>query len=141
MENPRISIPGGNGRMGRTLITEILNSKNAMLSNCTCLPDEPELGMDLGLLAGQDKIGQFLTNDKLSITENTDVIIDFTSPKASLFHAKIASEKGIPIVIGTTGFEKKELEELKLYSMKIPIVYSANFNNDRPYWRFNVQRP
>ncbi len=128
MKNPRISIPGGNGRMGRTLIKEILNSETTILSNCTCLTGEPEQGIDLGLLAGQDKIEKYLTDEMLSITKDTDVIIDFTIPKASLFHAKIASENGIPIVIGTTGFEEKELDELKSYGKKIPIVYSANFS-------------
>ena len=48
MSNPRISIPGGNGRMGKTLIKEILNNSKLSLSNSTCLTGEPELGIDLG---------------------------------------------------------------------------------------------
>ena len=128
MGNPRISIPGGNGRMGKTLIKEILNSDETLLSNCTCLKGEPELGIDLGVLSGQNKLGKYLTDDKHSIVENTDVIIDFTVPEASLYHAKIASEKQIPIVIGTTGFDEKQFEELRKISKIIPIVYSANFS-------------
>ena len=71
MGNPRISIPGGNGRMGKTLIKEILNSDETLLSNCTCLKGEPELGIDLGVLSGQNKLGKYLTDDKHSIVENT----------------------------------------------------------------------
>ena len=56
MANPRISIPGGNGRMGKTLIKEILDADKVSLSNCTCLTGEPELGVDLGILAGKNKI-------------------------------------------------------------------------------------
>ena len=109
MSNPRISIPGGNGRMGKTLIKEILNNNKLSLSNSTCLTGEPELGIDLGILAGHNKIDRFLTDDKSSIVENTDVIIDFTVPEASLFHAKIVSGHRIPIVIGTTGSMKINL--------------------------------
>ena len=128
MSNPRISIPGGNGRMGKTLIKEILNNGKLSLSNSTCLTGEPELGIDLGILAGKNKIDRFLTDDKSSIVENTDVIIDFTVPEASLFHAKIASEHRIPIVIGTTGLNENQLTELRDIGKLIPIVYSANFS-------------
>ncbi len=128
MANPRISIPGGNGRMGKTLIKEILDADKVSLSNCTCLTGEPELGVDLGILAGKNKIDKYLTDDKFSIVENTDVIIDFTVPEASLFHAKIAAENRVPIVIGTTGFNEKQLSELKEIGKIIPIVYSANFS-------------
>ncbi len=128
MEPIKISIPGGNGRMGKTLINLILENNDLILANASCLPGEKEIGMDLGLLAGKNKIEKYLTDNKNSIYENTDVIIDFTSPEASLFHTKIASEKNIPIIIGSTGFKEIELEKLKKFSKKIPIVYSANFS-------------
>ena len=128
MKKTRISIPGGNGRMGKTLINQILSSKDLSIGNSSCLPNEDEKGIDLGLLVGKNKVNKFLTDDKQIIFENTDVIIDFTVPEASIYHAKKASEIGIPIVIGTTGIGKKEFSKLKEFSKKIPIVYSANFS-------------
>ena len=128
MDKIKISIPGGNGRMGRTLISQILNSDNLTLSSSNTLANEKEVGIDLGTLVGLEKINKKLTDDKYVIYQDTDVIIDFTTPESSLFHAQTASEKGIPIVIGTTGFDKKQLELLKNLSTFIPIVISANFS-------------
>ena len=128
MQTLKISIPGGNGRMGRTLLNQILSTKNLVIGNSSCLPGEKEKGMDLGILAGKDKINKFLTDDAYAIFLDTDVIIDFTVPEASLNHAELASEKGIPIVIGTTGFNNHQFNKLKELSKKIPIVYSANFS-------------
>ena len=46
----RISIPGGTGRMGRTLIKEIINDKSLTISKSYCLTHEEENGLDLGTL-------------------------------------------------------------------------------------------
>ena len=128
MKKIRISIPGGNGRMGKTLINQILSTNDLSIGNASCLPNEAEKGIDLGLLVGQNKVNKFLSDNKDVIFENTDVIIDFTVPEASLFHAKIASEHRIPIVIGTTGLNENQLTELRDIGKLIPIVYSANFS-------------
>ena len=106
----KISIPGGNGRMGKSLIKEILNDKSLKIASSSCLPDEVEKGFDLGTLVGKNKINKYLTEDKMSIFNNTDVIIDFTIPEASIFHVENAALYNIPIVIGTTGFTNSELK-------------------------------
>ena len=116
MQTIKISIPGGNGRMGRTLLNEILAKKNLTIGNSTCLTEDKEKGLDLGILAGKDKINKFLTDNLNAIYLDTDVIIDFTVPEASLNHAKIASEDGIPIVIGTTGLNQNQFKQLKQYA-------------------------
>ena len=56
MKNISISIPGGNGRMGRTLLKLILENENYNLVSSTCLPGETEEGIDIGLLVGKNKI-------------------------------------------------------------------------------------
>ena len=124
----KISIPGGNGRMGKSLIKEILNDKALEIASSSCLPDEVENGYDLGTLVGHNKIDKYLTDNKMSIFKNTDVIIDFTIPQASIFHVENAALHNIPIVIGTTGFTNSELKKIKSYSNKIPIIHSANFS-------------
>ena len=128
MNKIKVSIPGGNGRMGKTLIGLILENEQLIMGNASCLPDEQEIGMDLGLLVGKNKIDKYLTDKKNFIFQDTDVVIDFTVPEASIAHAETASQKRIPIVIGTTGFNEKEIIKLKELSKKIPIVLSANFS-------------
>ena len=124
----KISIPGGNGRMGKTLIKEIIENENLELANSYCLPNEKEKGLDLGTLVGHNPIEKILTDNASSIFEDTDVIIDFTVPEASIFHVEEAANHKIPIVIGTTGFSNEQFDKIKSFSNKIPIVYSANFS-------------
>ena len=60
MENVLVSIPGGNGRMGKTLIGLILEYTKFNLAHATCFPGEDEEGMDIGLLVGRGKISKEL---------------------------------------------------------------------------------
>ena len=124
----KISIPGGNGRMGKTLIKEIIENENLELANSYCLPDEKEKGLDLGTLVGHNPIDKILTDNSSSIFQDTDVIIDFTVPEASILHVEKAATYKIPIVIGTTGFSNEQFDKIKSFSNQIPIVYSANFS-------------
>ena len=124
----KISIPGGNGRMGKTLIKEIIENESLELANSSCLPDEKEKGLDLGTLVGLNPIDKILNDNPLIIFEDTDVIIDFTVPEASILHVEKAATYKIPIVIGTTGFSNEQFDIIKTFSNKIPIVYSANFS-------------
>ena len=124
----KISIPGGNGKMGKTLIKEIIENQNLELANSYCLPNEKEKGLDLGTLVGHNPIDKILTDNLSSIFEETEVIIDFTVPEASIFHVEEAANHKIPIVIGTTGFSNEQFDKIKSFSNKIPIVYSANFS-------------
>ena len=60
--------------------------------------------------------------------ENAKVIIDFTMPKWTLEVLKIASKLKKRVVIGTTGFSKKEEKLIKRYSKKIPILKAGNMS-------------
>ena len=103
MENVLVSIPGGNGRMGKTLIGLILEHTKFDLAQATCLPGEDEEGMDIGLLVGKGKISKELKSNTLNLFNNSNVLIDFTVPEATIFHAKKCYENNMSIVIGTTG--------------------------------------
>ena len=60
--------------------------------------------------------------------KNTDIIIDFTVPKCTLEVLKIASKLKKRVVIGTTGFTRKEERLIKSYSKKIPILKAGNMS-------------
>ena len=63
-----------------------------------------------------------------SAFKNTDIIIDFTVPKCTLEILKIATKLKKRVVIGTTGFSKKEENLIKKYSKKIPILKAGNMS-------------
>ena len=60
--------------------------------------------------------------------KKVDLIIDFTVPKCTFEVLKIASKLKKRVVIGTTGFTKKEENLIKLYSRMIPILKAGNMS-------------
>ena len=64
----------------------------------------------------------------LNAFKKTTVIIDFTVPKCTMQVLNIASKLKKRVVIGTTGFSKKEENLIKKYSKKIPILKAGNMS-------------
>ena len=60
--------------------------------------------------------------------KKANVIIDFTVPKCTLQVLKIASKLKKRVVIGTTGFSKRDENLIKKYSKKIPILKAGNMS-------------
>ena len=60
--------------------------------------------------------------------KNVNVIVDFTVPKCTLQILKIATKLKKKVIIGTTGFTKKEESLIKKYSRKIAILKAGNMS-------------
>jgi 4-hydroxy-tetrahydrodipicolinate reductase len=116
MEKINITITGALGRMGRILIKRISTNKNLKLFSLT------------DLKSGKVISGIKTQKNNLEGFKKTDVIIDFSRPKASLEILKYAKKLKKKVVIGTTGFTKKENNLIKNYSKKIAIFKSGNMS-------------
>ena len=127
MKKISVSIPGCNGRMGKTLLSLILENPNYEIASATCLPNEEEVGIDIGFFAGKSKINKEINAEPITLFQNSNVLVDFTAPDATMFHAKECYNNNMSIVIGTTGFMLIKKRNYDLFK-KIPIVYSANFS-------------
>jgi 4-hydroxy-tetrahydrodipicolinate reductase len=127
-------IPGANGRMGQTLIRLIAGDTHFKLVGATEKPGSPGLGNDAGVNAGTCELGvsiqEEIQNSKFKIQndQTMPVMIDFTSPAATLSHIGFAQEHGFALVIGTTGLSDSQLAEVKTASKKIPIVMAPNMS-------------
>ena len=66
--------------------------------------------------------------NSLSVFKKANIIIDFTVPECTLDILKIASIKRKRVVIGTTGFTKKQENLIKKFSKKIPILKAGNMS-------------
>ena len=114
----KIGIPGAAGRMGRMLIREIDAAPDLELVAASDRAGTDAIGQDSGLLAGTG-CNDIIIGDDPATLAAADVIIDFTSPAASVAHAAIAADAGRALVVGTTGLtaadedlmEQEELEE------------------------------
>ena len=117
MQKIKLSITGCLGRMGQQLIKSSQNSKDFNLISIT---ENKIVNKKIAGLKPQ-------LNSEAAF-ENANIIIDFTIPKCTLEMLKIASKLKKRVIIGTTGFSKKEEYLIKKYSKKIPILKAGNMS-------------
>jgi len=117
MKKIKLSITGCLGRMGRQLIRSSKNEKNFRLVSIT-----------ENRIVNKKISGLKPKLNSESVFKNTNVIIDFTIPKCTLEVLKIAYKLKKRVVIGTTGFSRKEENLIKKYSKKIPILKAGNMS-------------
>jgi len=60
--------------------------------------------------------------------DSCDVVIDFSLREATLPLAKLSAQAGKPMVIGTTGHQADEKNEIEALSKQIPMVWAGNFS-------------
>lgn len=92
-------------------------------------PGHEAVGRDYGtLISRPDGLGLRVTGDARQAMSLGDVVIEFTSPDATVAHASLAQELRRPMVIGTTGLSDSQLETLRLAARTVPIIVSPNMS-------------
>lgn len=124
----RIGIIGCGGRMGRTLLREVLRTPGAQLAGGLERAQSPLHGHDLGILAGEEPIGIVAGADPRLLIDSCDVLIEFSSPEATVEHAALCARRGCAHVIGTTGLDAAQTAAVEAQAKHIPIVWSANMS-------------
>lgn len=124
----RVGIMGCGGRMGRMLVTEVTTAASCRLAGGAEAPSSPLIGRDLGELAGIGVVGLSVTADRPSLFAASDVVIDFTTPAASIAHAELAAALGKALVIGTTGLDKEQEAALVEAAERTSIVWAPNMS-------------
>lgn len=125
----RIAITGAAGRMGRILIEAVLQDPQASLAGAVERPGHALLGTDAGALVGRQMLGMPLKDDLGTVLDaGVDVVIDFTSPMATLEHIAVCRHNSTPIVIGTTGLSPDQRLVLDQAARRIGIVAAPNFS-------------
>ena len=117
MKKINLSITGCMGRMGQQLIKSSKKNKNFKLVSLT---ENKIINKKIsGIKPGLNNIESF---------KNTNVIIDFTIPNCTLEILRIAAKLKKKVVIGTTGFSKRDENLIKKFSKKIPILKAGNMS-------------
>jgi len=111
--------------MGTRLIQLIAEDPSLTLGAALDRPDHPRLGQDVGPPVGLGPLGVPLASD---LERPVDVVIDFSSPAATLKLAEVCRGRGVPLVVGTTGLEPEQRAELERAADQIPLLISANFS-------------
>lgn len=124
----KVIVAGAAGRMGCRLVSLIRDSTALTLAGAVEGKGHHALGEDAGETAGCGKAGVAITDNLPSLLERGEVVIDFSSPEATLAHLRAVASYRRAMVIGTTGFSPAELEELKLLAKQVPTVFSPNMS-------------
>ena len=115
--------------MGKTLVEAVAQSEEGLrVSAGSVLPDDPALGMDIGLLAGTGPLGINTVADLATQAESFEVLIDFTSRESTLANLQLCRQQGKAIVIGTTGFSEEEKQIIRSAGEDIPVVFAPNMS-------------
>ena len=117
MKKINLTITGCMGKMGQQLIKSSKINKNFQIVSLT-----------ENRIIGKKIAGIKPCLNTINAFKKTNVIIDFTAPKCTLEILKIASKQKKRVVIGTTGFTKKEESLIKKYSKKIPVLKAGNMS-------------
>jgi 4-hydroxy-tetrahydrodipicolinate reductase len=117
MKKINLAITGCMGRMGQQIIKSARSNKNFKIT----------------ALTENKKINKKINGIKIDLNteqtfKRTNLIIDFTIPKCTFQVLRIASKLKKRVVIGTTGFTKKEEAKIKEFSKKIPILKAGNMS-------------
>lgn len=124
----KIVISGISGKMGARIAALASQDKDVEITGALEASSNPAIGKDIGEFIGIGKMNKKIGADFDKIVSSCDVLIDFTSPPATLDHLEIAVKNKKAVVIGTTGFSKEDSEKIKKASGKIPIVFSPNMS-------------
>ncbi len=124
----RIGVIGCAGRMGRANLREVLATAGSELSGGVERPGHAAIGQDLGVLAGLDPIGEAVGGDVDVLIAASQVVIEFSTPEATLANAARCAGHGCAHVIGTTGLTAEQEHELRRQAERTAIVWAPNMS-------------
>ncbi|MBN2704921.1 MAG: 4-hydroxy-tetrahydrodipicolinate reductase [Deltaproteobacteria bacterium] len=123
-----VVIAGAAGRMGKRLLDLVNQEAGTRVAGALERAGHPQLGSDAGELAGIGHLGVELIGKLGQLSEIPDVIIDFTAPAATLANLEWAAERGVAMVIGTTGMGDAARPALERAAVAVPIVFAPNMS-------------
>ncbi|HEX8913037.1 MAG TPA: 4-hydroxy-tetrahydrodipicolinate reductase [Humisphaera sp.] len=120
-----LAITGAAGRMGQRLVALARQDKDLSLVAAIERPDHPALARDAGEVAGIGPIGISVSAE---LAAKPQAVIDFTSP-ASLRHwLKLCRDRGIALVVGTTGLGESDHAAIDQAAADVPVLQAPNMS-------------
>ena len=122
-----VVVAGAAGRMGSRIVACLVDRRDLKLVGALEAPAHPALGRDAGEVAGVGTLGVVVGADAAVLTRDR-VLVEFSTPEATLAHLRLAAQTGARAVVGTTGFSGKQREEIDELARKTAIVLAPNFS-------------
>ena len=120
-----IAMTGAAGRMGGRLVALAKQDQGLQIVGAIERPDHPSQAQDAGEVAGVGRIGVPIS---FELKPTPQVMIDFTSPASTRHWLKTCRDRGIAMVIGTTGLAEQDHAAIDRASADIPILQAPNMS-------------
>ena len=120
-----LAITGAAGRMGQRLIAVARQTDDLKVVAAIEKADGPNLGRDAGEVAGLGTIDLAITAE---MNATPDVLIDFTHRSAMNHWLKACGERGVAMVIGTTGLTEEDHAAIDAAAEKVAILQAGNMS-------------
>ena len=127
-KSANVVVAGASGRMGQSLIRAVEETPGLMLVAVTERPGHDWIGADLGTCLGGAEQGVLVHDDPLEAFRTARIVLDFTSPAATVAHAGIAAQARAVHVIGTTGLEPGDIKKIDAAARHATIVRAGNMS-------------
>jgi len=121
-------VAGAAGRMGGRIIALARESGDLGVAGAFERAGHPALGRDAGEVAGGGHLGVPISADPGALLTPGRVLVEFTSPEATLEHLRLAGPRGAPAVVGTTGLSPAQVDEIKGLARTAAIMVSPNMS-------------
>jgi 4-hydroxy-tetrahydrodipicolinate reductase len=121
-------VAGAAGRMGTRVVACLTERSEFRLAAAIEAPGHRALGRDAGEAAGVPRLGIPIADDLESALRPDRVLVEFSTPEASLEHVRLVARAGARAVIGTTGFTPAMREEIRDLARRAAIVLAANMS-------------
>ena len=124
----RIGVAACAGRMGRAIMTAAVVAPHCALAGASQYPGHAAVGKDAGALAGAAPLGVVVDADPSDMMSKSGVVIDFSTPEATLAHLRAACATQTPMVIGTTGLSAAQQDRIAEAAADIAIIAAPNMS-------------
>lgn len=122
-----LGINGACGRMGRRLVQVAAADPHFRIVAACDAPGHVCAGRDIGMLCGIEPL-EVTVAPALPLEPRPDVVIDFSTPRGTMWMLGACVARRIPLVIGTTGHSEAEMEEIRAAAHETPILKATQFS-------------
>ncbi len=123
----RIGVMGAGGRMGRAIVRCSRSMDGLAVSAAVDRPGHPDLGQDVGVLAGGAPTGTQLVDTSAALAP-VDAVIDFSSPDALAGTLAALAGGRAALVVGITGLQDAHTAALREAAASRAVVWAPNMS-------------
>jgi len=119
-----LAVFGITGRMGQSLVGALREAPHMRLSGALASAGSARLGQDAA--TSGEPTGVSITADPAVALRGASAAVDFSTAESTAAHVRACVAAGVPILVGTTGFDAACRDGLVRASKTIPVLIAPN---------------